>query len=77
MPTPSTRAATPQLIESADQPNLDALDYAVNKSESTGTEDAVLDSGAELKDVDPLDKFLPPPPKAKCSDELQVSIFSL
>jgi len=22
---------------------------------------------------DPLDKFLPPPPKAKCSEELQVS----
>lgn len=26
------------------------------------------------KDVDPLDKFLPPPPKAKCSEELQEKI---
>ncbi|XP_024016958.1 uncharacterized protein LOC21389738 isoform X2 [Morus notabilis] len=28
----------------------------------------------EQKDVDPLDKFLPPPPKVKCSEELQRKI---
>lgn len=77
MPTPSSQAGTPQLIEPIDQPDLDALDYAVNKSESAGAEDAVLDFAAEQKDVDPLDKFLPPPPMARCSDELQVSTFSL
>ncbi|WJX24421.1 hypothetical protein P8452_13525 [Trifolium repens] len=27
----------------------------------------------ENKPVVPLDKFLPPPPKVKCSEELQVS----
>ncbi|KAL8460687.1 hypothetical protein ACS0TY_031489 [Phlomoides rotata] len=74
LPTPSTQAETPQLIEPADQPDLDALDYAVNKSESAGAEDAVIDSVTEQKDVVPLDKFLPPPPMAKCSDELQEKI---
>lgn len=29
----------------------------------------------EKKDIDPLDKFLPPPPKEKCSEELQVSFI--
>ncbi|GMI77682.1 hypothetical protein HRI_001437400 [Hibiscus trionum] len=41
---------------------------------------AVTESGVEVEeevsvdDVDPLDKFLPPPPKAKCSEELQRKI---
>lgn len=30
----------------------------------------------EKKDIDPLDKFLPPPPKEKCSEDLQVSFLS-
>ncbi|KAM3700542.1 hypothetical protein ACJW31_05G106500 [Castanea mollissima] len=34
-------------------------------------EEAVMEEG---KEVDPLDKFLPPPPKAKCSEELQRKI---
>ncbi|KAL8517459.1 hypothetical protein ACS0TY_015631 [Phlomoides rotata] len=55
-----------------DQPDLDALEYAVNKSKSVGAEDAVIDSVTEQKDVVPLDKFLPPSPMAKCSDELQM-----
>ncbi|KAL8525085.1 hypothetical protein ACS0TY_014621 [Phlomoides rotata] len=70
LPTPSTQAETPQLIEPADQPDLDALEYAVNKSESAGAEDAVIDYVTEQKDVVPLDKFLPLPSMAKCSDEL-------
>ncbi|KAL8491837.1 hypothetical protein ACS0TY_023444 [Phlomoides rotata] len=40
--------------------------------ESAGAEDAVIDSVTEQKDVVPLDKFLPPPPMAKCSNELQM-----
>ncbi|XP_074278816.1 uncharacterized protein LOC141602427 [Silene latifolia] len=28
----------------------------------------------DSKDIDPLDKFLPPPPQEKCSDELQEKI---
>lgn len=42
------------------------------ESEGIDAEQAVAE---EQKDVDPLDKFLPPPVKAKCSEELQVSSF--
>ncbi|KAL8492998.1 hypothetical protein ACS0TY_024272 [Phlomoides rotata] len=40
--------------------------------ESAGVENVIIDSVTEQKDVVPLDKFLPPPPMAKCSDELQM-----
>ncbi|KAL1555973.1 hypothetical protein AAHA92_11650 [Salvia divinorum] len=73
LPTPSTRAATPQSLE-PDQPETDAMIYATNESEAAGTEDAVMVSVEDQKNVDPLDKFLPPPPKAKCSEELQEKI---
>ncbi|XP_057764139.1 uncharacterized protein LOC130985270 isoform X2 [Salvia miltiorrhiza] len=73
-PTPSTQGATPQSLEPADQPESDAMNYATNESEAAGTEDAVMGSVEDQKDVDPLDDFLPPPPKAKCSEELQEKI---
>ncbi|GFP89615.1 sap30-binding protein [Phtheirospermum japonicum] len=50
-------------------------DDTVNVAESGGTEDAVMVSAEDQKAVDPLDKFLPPPPKAKCSEDLQVRII--
>lgn len=31
----------------------------------------------EQKIVDPLDKFLPPPPKTRCSEDLQVSFVRM
>lgn len=65
--TPSDQAVTPQLSELDSQ----LINGAVNESEST--EDAVTVSVEGAEDVDPLDKFLPPPPTARCSDELQVS----
>ncbi|KAL7103890.1 hypothetical protein ACP275_08G208900 [Erythranthe tilingii] len=34
-----------------------------------------VDTYGDGKDVDPLDKFLTPPPKAKCSDESQEKII--
>lgn len=77
LPTPSTQGATPQSLELADQSESDAMNYATNESEAAGTEDAVMVSVEDQKNVDPLDNFLPPPPKAKCSEELQVSAFSL
>ena len=46
----------------------------VNKSEST--EEAVMPNAEVSKDTDLLNKFLHSPPKAKCSDELQVSLSS-
>ncbi|KAL3643526.1 hypothetical protein CASFOL_014341 [Castilleja foliolosa] len=38
-------------------------------------DDAVMISAEDQKAVDPLDKFLPPPPMAKCSQDLQVRII--
>ncbi|GER24512.1 transcriptional regulator family protein [Striga asiatica] len=69
--TPSTQATPPQLLEPSDQPESDGMSCAVKESESGGIEDAVNVSVEDKKDVDPLDKFLPPPPKVKCSEELQ------
>ncbi|GER31799.1 ribonuclease H-like superfamily protein [Striga asiatica] len=56
------------------QSESDALSCAVRGSESGGTVDSVMVSVEDRKDVDPLDKFLPPPPKAKCSQDLQAKI---
>lgn len=50
----------------------EALTNAVNESDGVEVEEAV-----SLDNVDPLDKFLPPPPKVKCSEELQVSVFCM
>lgn len=69
----TTQATTPQYLEPIDQSESDAMYHAVNESESLETGDAVMVSIEEQKDVDPLDKFLPPPPKTRCSEELQVS----
>ncbi|KAL0305613.1 UNVERIFIED_CONTAM: SAP30-binding protein [Sesamum radiatum] len=74
LPTPSTQATSPRSLEPNDQPELEAMN-AKNESELTEIEDAVMVSIEEQKDVDPLDKFLPPPPKGKCSDELQEKII--
>ena len=64
--TPSNQA-TPQL---SDPSQSDKVNYAVSDSEAG---DAAIGTTEEEKDIDPLNKFLPPPPKAKCSEELQVS----
>ncbi|KAH1110076.1 hypothetical protein GLYMA_04G063400v4 [Glycine max] len=67
--TPSNQANTPQFSEplKSDTMNNDAV---------IRSEDAELGEAdqEEQKYVDPLDKFLPPPPKAKCSEELQRKI---
>ncbi|KAK8618499.1 hypothetical protein V6N13_132488 [Hibiscus sabdariffa] len=67
MPLAAVRL-TPQ---SADLEPLqpEALSNAVTESEGVEVEEAV-----SVDDIDPLDKFLPPPPKAKCSEELQRKI---
>lgn len=65
---PSHQVTSP----SFDQSQSDAMNYVVRESEGAQVEEAVMEEG---KEVDPLDKFLPPPPKAKCSEELQVRSF--
>ncbi|GLU13823.1 hypothetical protein SLE2022_304330 [Rubroshorea leprosula] len=61
---------TPQssIMESS-QPT--AINQAASESEAIEVEEAVKVS---VETIDPLDQFLPPPPKAKCSEELQRKI---
>lgn len=66
--SPDNQANTPQFSETF-------------KSDTLNNDDVIRPDDAEIgeadhdehKSVDPLDKFLPPPPKVKCSEELQVS----
>ncbi|KAL1367636.1 hypothetical protein AAHE18_02G066000 [Arachis hypogaea] len=67
--TPSNQANTPQLSEQlkSDTMNDDAM---------IGPDDAEpVEAGQDEQKAEyPLNKFLPPPPKAKCSEELQRKI---
>ncbi|KAE8673305.1 nucleobase-ascorbate transporter 2-like [Hibiscus syriacus] len=62
---------TPLTPQSSDLEPLvpEALTNAVTESEGVEVEETV-----SVDNVYPLDKFLPPPPKAKCSEELQRKI---
>ncbi|KAG2687886.1 hypothetical protein I3843_09G070600 [Carya illinoinensis] len=72
-PTGSIQALTPsnQVTPSSDPSHNDATNNAVHESDGAHDEEAVME---HEKEVDPMDKFLPPPPKAKCSEELQRKI---
>lgn len=50
------------------------MDFPVNEGHGVAEESDMVPA-EEQKDVDFLEKFLPPPPKEKCSDELQVSLW--
>lgn len=67
--TPNNQANTPQFSEALQSDTLN--NDAVIRPNDAELEEADQD---EHKSVDPLDKFLPPPPKAKCSEELQRKI---
>uniref|UniRef100_A0A5B7AXU5 SAP30-binding protein n=1 Tax=Davidia involucrata TaxID=16924 RepID=A0A5B7AXU5_DAVIN len=69
--TPNTQATPPQSSEQLDPSQFDAMDYSINQTESAEAEEISVEVP---QDVDPSDRFLPPPPKAKCSDELQEKI---
>ncbi|XP_074308033.1 uncharacterized protein LOC141642932 isoform X2 [Silene latifolia] len=71
--TPKDVVNSPQLSAQADVPRLDMVNNAVKDSD-TEVRDGVDVSDEDSKDIDPLDKFLPPPPQEKCSDELQEKI---
>lgn len=66
--SPSSQANTPQFSEplKSDTLNNDPAIRPYDVDIGEADQD-------EQRSVDPLDKFLPPPPKAKCSEELQVS----
>lgn len=67
--TPSTQA-TPQSSVQHGESQPEAMDYTA--TELVEVSENVEVGLKEPKDV-ALDNFLPPPPKDKCSDELQVS----
>ncbi|KAK1426073.1 hypothetical protein QVD17_14741 [Tagetes erecta] len=70
--TPNTQSTPPQ---SYDQSQSDALINKGNETECAEAEGAVnITTEDDHKEMDPLDKFLPPPPATKCSDELQEKI---
>ncbi|KAB1213022.1 SAP30-binding protein [Morella rubra] len=73
-PPGTVQASTPSnqmTLPSSDPSQYDAMNHAVCESEGEHVEEA----GREReKEVNPLDKFLPPPPKEKCSEELQRKI---
>jgi hypothetical protein len=70
--TPNNQANTPQFSETL---KSDAL----NNDDVIRPDDAELEEADQDEDkpVDALDKFLPPPPKVKCSEELQVSSVNM
>nr|XP_043612155.1 kinesin-related protein 4 [Erigeron canadensis]XP_043612156.1 kinesin-related protein 4 [Erigeron canadensis]XP_043612157.1 kinesin-related protein 4 [Erigeron canadensis] len=69
--TPSTQLS-PQSSEHVDQSQSEAMKYKENEPEP---EEVANISEDGMKEMDPLDKFLPPPPNTKCSDELQEKII--
>ncbi|KAK9068479.1 hypothetical protein SSX86_012593 [Deinandra increscens subsp. villosa] len=71
--TPNTQSTPPP---SSDQSRPDAsFNNKGNETECAEAEEAVnITTENGCKEMDPLDKFLPPPPKTKCSDELQEKI---
>ncbi|KAA0057048.1 SAP30-binding protein-like [Cucumis melo var. makuwa] len=64
----SNNLSTPQISES---PHSGSMNNGMPESETEKVEETVEE---EKKDIDPLDKFLPPPPKEKCSEDLQRKI---
>lgn len=65
---------TPQSTEHFEQSQPDPMSYSFTDSDAVEVQEAVEVTEEE---ADPLDKFLPPPPNAKCSEELQVSCFCI
>ncbi|KAH8511717.1 hypothetical protein H0E87_009042 [Populus deltoides] len=63
--------ATPQSFENLGPSQLDEINDTTNESEAVNTEGA---NEVPAEGVNPFDKFLPPPPKEKCPEELQRKI---
>ena len=72
-PTGTVQALTssnPVTPLSSDPSRHDTRNYAVHESEGAHVVEAVMEQEEE---IDPLEVCYPPPPKEKCSEELQVS----
>lgn len=71
--TPNNQVDSPQLFAPTGVSQDDVVNGTTNVSDAEGMEGVNI-SDENAKDVDPLDKFLPPPPVEKCPDELQEKI---
>lgn len=60
-----------QSSEQLEKSEPDATAWSMMESETVIVEESIE---VKEEEVDPLDKFLPPPPKVKCSEELQRKI---
>ncbi|KAL9452359.1 hypothetical protein AB3S75_008195 [Citrus x aurantiifolia] len=60
-----------QASEQLEKSEPDATAWSMMESETVIAEESIE---VKEEEVDPLDKFLPPPPKVKCSEELQRKI---
>ncbi|KAK6917702.1 SAP30-binding protein [Dillenia turbinata] len=72
--TPNAQATSPQSAELPESLQSDMPNHAAAETEVVDIEVIAAVSEEEQKGVDPLDKFLPPPPTSRCSDELQEKI---
>ncbi|CAN4084230.1 unnamed protein product [Withania somnifera] len=70
--TPSTQTP-PQSAEPTDRID-DIMEFAVNEGHGVAEESAMVPA-EEQKEVNLLERFLPPPPKEKCPGELQWKII--
>ncbi|KAG9447874.1 hypothetical protein H6P81_014002 [Aristolochia fimbriata] len=73
----SAQAASPQPSDPVDPHNNEAsipMDFSVTESEAADLDKPAAGPLEPSKEVDPLEKFLPPPPVIKCSEELQEKI---
>ena len=73
MLSPSVRA-TPQSSEHLEPAQPGEINDTTKESEAVNAEGA---NEVPAEGVDLLDKFLPPPPKEKCPEDLQVSFFCI
>ncbi|KAF9587720.1 hypothetical protein IFM89_004697 [Coptis chinensis] len=75
--TPNIQASSPQTSEQPEPSESDngtRMTYIKMESETTVTEETIMVSVEIHNDADPLENFLPPPPKTMCSEELQEKI---
>lgn len=73
--TPGNQANPGQLSEHNDQLENDSMSDPMVELKSAEPEEVDMVPAGQSGDIDPLSKFLPPPPKAKCSERLQEKII--
>lgn len=75
MLSPGNQATPSGQSEQNNQEN--AVNNVVNELRPAEPDEALMVPSGDREDIDPLDKFLPPPPTEKCSYELQVTLSNI